>query len=959
MDWTFVSRDRELRQMDGLLARAMGGAGQVCMVTGEAGLGKTSLTAEFARRAEQQHEDLLVAIGDCNSQTGVGDPYLPFREVLGMLAGDIDDRVAQGMTTEENANRLRSFLRVSKRIIKEVGPDLIDIFVPGVGVATRASTMVAQSRGQKTPDSAVAYGGSKQMEQVRIFEQVTRVLVTLSQQRPLIIVLDDLHWIDPSSATLLFHLARRIEGSRILLVGTYRPEEVALERGNSRHPMAQVVPELKRLYGDIVIALTSKDESDGRDFVAEFLDSKANEFSDAFRERLYQQTSGHPLFTTELIRHMCDTGALVKNADGRWAEGAHLDWDILPARAEGAIEERINRLGAHLQEVLSVAAVQGPVFTAEVIAQIVDVPERKLVKTLMQELGRVHLLVSEEGTTKVGSRRVFDFRFRHQLFQKYLYERLGAAERQLIHEDVGVALEDLYADNSATIAGKMAFHFEHAGMPERAAGYYRQAARRAADVYAYREAVTLAKRGIALLESEAESKKSPGLLIELQLLLGEAEHHCGQFAASMAVFREAAQRAQELGNATAAARAAIGYSEPGWRYNLIDSYTSQLLRIALTLLDDVDSTLRSRVMANLAAAIQQRESDAEALQMLSDATAIAQRIDDPRAIIECTRLRFHMDRDPHRINDRVQRASEALRLSRQLDDTKLQLECQTFRLYDLVAVGDIAQSNAELKELLTLAERYGDPFYIYHSQTMKVAHLILKGNFEDAESLAISAMQTGQQLGVDHVEGVLGLQMFTIRREQGRLQEIAPLLENFVREEGVDAAWRPGLALIYADLGCIDDARRHFDELAQEDFRAVPRDSLWQTCLTYLAETCDALQDTRRALKLYEFLRPYSELALVVGNVTACLGAASRPLGQLASTMEEWDTAEQHFQHALELNQKMDAKPWMVRTRYQYARMLARRGNDNDTERSAKLIELANTDARTLGMQSVSLLRGV
>ncbi|MGI9237697.1 MAG: ATP-binding protein [Woeseiaceae bacterium] len=959
MEQVFVSRGRELRQMDGMLAQAMGGAGQVCLVTGEAGLGKTSLTAEFARRAEEQHKDLLVAIGDCNSQTGVGDPYLPFREVLGMLAGDIDDRVAQGMTTEENANRLRSFLRESTRIIKEVGPDLIDIFVPGAGVATRASTMVAQARGRKEPDSTLAYGTSQQMEQVRIFEQVTRVLVTLSQQRPLIIVLDDLHWIDPSSATLLFHLARRIEGSRILLIGTYRPEEVAIERGDSRHPMAQVVPELKRLYGDIVIALTSEDESDGRSFVDEFLDGEANEFSDAFRERLYRRTYGHPLFTTELVRHMCDTGALSKNPEGCWVEGAHLDWDILPARAEGAIEERINRLDVQLQEVLSVAAVQGPVFTAEVIARIVDLPERQLVKTLVQELGRVHLLVREEGATRVGSRRVFNFRFRHQLFQKYLYERLGASERQLLHEDIGLALEDLFADHTATIAGKMAFHFEHAGMPERAADYYWQAARRAADVYAYREAATLAQRGIALLDSAADSGESASLLLELQLLLGEAEHRCGQFAASMAVFREAAQKAQELGNKTAAARAAIGYSEPGWRYNMIDSRTGQLLRDALTLLHDDDSVLRSRVLANLAAAIQRGDSDAEAMQMIDDATAIAQRLGDPRAIIDCTRLRFHMDRDPRRINDRVQLANEALQLSHQLDDTHLQLECLSFRIYDLVAVGDITQARTDLQVLLEIAEQYGDPFYIYHSQTMKVAHLILKGDFEVAASLAISAMQTGQKLGVNHVEGVMGLQMFTIRREQGRLQEIVPVLEHFVSEKGADTAWRPGLALIYADLGRLDDARRHFDELAQDDFLAVPRDSLWQTCLAYLAETCDALQDTRRARKLYEFLLPYSELALVVGNITACLGATSRLLGQLASAMEDWDTAERHFQHALQLNEKIDARPWLARTRYQYGRMLALRGNADDADKAAELIDQAHTDGRALGMQGLSSLPGV
>ena len=138
----FVGRDKELQQLDNRLGLMIDGRGQVCFVTGEAGFGKTSIATEFARRAQQRHKDLLVVIGDCNAHTGIGDPYLPFRELLTMLMGETDDRIAQGMTTEENAGRLKGFLGVSKRIVADVGPDLIDIFLPGVGLATRAGALV-------------------------------------------------------------------------------------------------------------------------------------------------------------------------------------------------------------------------------------------------------------------------------------------------------------------------------------------------------------------------------------------------------------------------------------------------------------------------------------------------------------------------------------------------------------------------------------------------------------------------------------------------------------------------------------------------------------------------------------------------------------------------------------------------------------------------------------------------
>jgi predicted ATPase len=235
----FVSRNKELDRLGELLSRALEGHGQVAFVTGEAGFGKTSLTLEFARRAQQQNQDLLVAIGDCNSQTGIGDPYLPFRELLRMLTGEFADRVASGATTQENANRLRDFLRISKAVVGEVAPDLIDLIVPGAGLATKAGVIIAGNRKRGPSSSSLRAAGasfadaSPMAEQGRIFEQVTAVLVAMAAKRPLILVLDDLQWIDDSSASLMFHLARRIEGSRILIVGTYRPEDVALGRARS------------------------------------------------------------------------------------------------------------------------------------------------------------------------------------------------------------------------------------------------------------------------------------------------------------------------------------------------------------------------------------------------------------------------------------------------------------------------------------------------------------------------------------------------------------------------------------------------------------------------------------------------------------------------------------------------------------------------------------------------------
>jgi predicted ATPase len=175
------------------------------------------------------------------------------------------------------------------------------------------------------------------------------VLGALAQQRPLILVLDDLQWVDTGSASLLFHLGRRIAGSRILIVGAFRPSEVDEGRAGERHPIEPVLHEFKRIFGAFEV---DKGKTESRQFIDAFLDTEPNQLGTKFRDTLYKQTRGHPLFTIELFRDMQDTGVLVKDKKDRWVEGPDLNWDVLPARVDAVIEERVSRLGDELKEVL-------------------------------------------------------------------------------------------------------------------------------------------------------------------------------------------------------------------------------------------------------------------------------------------------------------------------------------------------------------------------------------------------------------------------------------------------------------------------------------------------------------------------------------------------------------------------------------------------------------------------------
>src|SRR4029450_8392008 len=142
---------------------------------------------------------------------------------------------------------------------------------------------------------------------------------------------------------------------------------------------------------------------------------------------------GHALFTVELVREMRERGDLRQDADGQWIDGPTIDWNTLPARVEGAIEKRIQRLETDLQSILTVASVEGETFTAEVVARVQQVQERALVQRLSRELEKRHRLVVAHILTWLGSQRLSLYRFRHHLFQQYVYRNLTEMERVYLH----------------------------------------------------------------------------------------------------------------------------------------------------------------------------------------------------------------------------------------------------------------------------------------------------------------------------------------------------------------------------------------------------------------------------------------------------------------------------------------------------------------------------------------------
>ena len=521
----FVGRERALAQLMGFLRHAISGRGLTVMVTGEPGIGKTALLRRLAVQAQADFPGLIVASGSGNALTGIGDPYLPFRDILGVLTADVEAKWAGGAITSGEARRLWDLLPLTVQALLADGPDLIGSFLPGPSLLqrVRAHAQAAEpwvTALQRLVERNALRRGEAPFQQKDLFNQVTKVLQSLAHHHPLLLLLDDLQWSDAESLGLLFHLTRRIGDHPILVVCASRPMEWWDEAQPVPRLLEEILAELRLSHSESVIDLGQRDADEGQAFIDAFLDTEPNTLNLPFRQELRRHTGGHPFFTIELLRAMQARGDLLRDAAGRWIAGPQLNWEQLPGRVEGVIEERLQALGDDLLDVLQVAAVVGEECIAEVIAHVQASDVREVVHLLSDKLDRQFRLVTALGSRRLGGARLSIYRFRHILFQKHLYNRLDVVQRAYMHESVGDALESIYAGLTGEIAVLLAHHFAESGRVRKAVTYLQQAAEQARRLSAHAEAVGHLRRALGLLETLPEGSERRRLELGLQTSLG-------------------------------------------------------------------------------------------------------------------------------------------------------------------------------------------------------------------------------------------------------------------------------------------------------------------------------------------------------------------------------------------------------------------------------------------------------
>ena len=899
-DGVFVGRQAEMGVLQAALEDALAGRGRLVLLAGEPGIGKTRTTREFVTHAEQR--SALGLWGRCHESAGAA-PYWLWVQII------------------------RAYVRA--RDITQLHAEM------GAGAADIAA-LVPEVR-ERLPDLPLPLRfEDPEQARFRLFDAVTTFLYRAAQHHPLVLVLDDLHWADKPSLLLLEFLVQELRRSRLLVIGTYRDIELSRQ-----HPLSETLAELTREQPLQRLLLPGLNQEEVERFLEVTTESAPPR---ALVESVHTQTEGNPLFLTEIVRLLIQEGELQPE---RWEQRQGVSLRI-PEGVREVIGKRLNRLSPLCNQMLTIAAVIGREFALEELGRLMNGESDERVLEMLEEA--VTARVIEEVPHAMGR-----YQFTHALIQATLYDEMATVRRVRLHRRVGEVLEEVYGTELNPYLAQLAHHFGMAGQSghvEKAITYAARAGARASSLLAYEEAVYHYEKALQALGRQTSVDEAQRC--KLLIALGEAQRQAGAYPQAMDTFQRAADIASTLGLAEELAYAALGFEETTWRPGLPGDAAARLLESALGALGEKDSTLKARVLGSLAKALVFTGAFEEATVVEKQAVAMARRLGDPATLAATLEARFFSSRwQPEHIATRLASAAELVGLSQKTGNREAALRAYNWRLFDLIELGDMPAVDRELAVLTQLVEELRQPFYLYILATFQAMRATFLGHFEEGERLAQQAFTIGQRLRGHDALGIFGVQMFTLRREQGRLQELAPVVRHFVQMSPETSTWRPGLALIYSELGLEQETRTEFERLAAHDFADIPRDARWVACLVYLSEVCTFLGDARRAAVLYQCLLPHNGYTLVVGPTAACYGAAAYYLGLLAVTMCRWEETQGHFAAALAMNARMGAKPVLAHTQYAYAKMLLARAQPDDHAPAMALLDTALAISLELGMHTL------
>jgi len=704
----------------------------------------------------------------------------------------------------------------------------------------------------------------------QLFETFDGLLV--EGPAPVVVVVDDIHWMDPSGLQLLRHLMNNRGRSAALVVATARPEGTA-----PGHPFASVLSESVSAGAADVLDLGALSLEDATVLAADLGSSDVE-----WAERAWRRADGNPFLMTELLR-------------GDQAEGR------LPSAARDPIVQRITGLGSSVFEILSAAAVLGDRSDLDTVAAMSSSPV-EAVEEAFESAFRAGLVVND-GTSRA------DYRFTHSIVREALVDAASAASRSRHHLAAAVALESGRRDAAPEVA-----RHRHAALPRGDPAAARRTALKAyehaIDRFAFEVAASFADMALDAVDAGGGSAEDRAQAV---LLRGRAKVRSGDLN-GIDDCRQALEVANRLGIARMRALATLAWAEavPIWARN-------DLLRAALSVvLDDteLDLALRAQVKARLAQVSYYEESAAERARLSREAVADARADGRPETLASVLTVTHAIVSDPTALGERTEIARQMVAGAVAAGDPLLEAKGLGWLAVDLLELGDRMGAEAAFSRHRALAARLGSRVHLRDADAWDAMRAVLAGRYDEATLLAERARDRGIAAHDPSADTIYWVQRYWCALESGRREEMDDIVvpcERIADQNRDVPAWRAALCLLHVRRGDVDAAAEQYSHPLLDDLESIRRDVVWLNAMTYLAETAWFLRDRDRAADLFELLSPFAERVVLIDRGFACRGSVHRFLGLLGATMGDRDLAEHHLGLARERHAALSAGPLVAR----------------------------------------------
>ncbi|MGH7778552.1 MAG: ATP-binding protein [Candidatus Binataceae bacterium] len=896
----FVGREAELVRMLAGLEAAAAGRGNLVLLSGEPGIGKTRICEELDNLARAR--GVPVTWGRC-WEGGGAQPYWPWIQVLRFCA-----RYRAPAELTANAGD-------AARLLSNLMPDLF-----------------GEYRGERG-QLRVMQAGDELSERFALFVAISDVLRNFAAKMPLVVVLDDLHSADVDSLMLTQFIARDLRRLSILMLVTYRDTQV---RMNTE-------------VGDLIETLTRE----GQNFALRGLSAaQIHEYvelstgktpSEQLVRELYRTTGGNPLFLAETAREMHSDSVTIGAGDTPKSAAR------IPQSIRAVIEARLRKLPQEARDFLLTAAVVGHEFDLRSVSEVSGIDSRQAAIALDE--GSRHGLVARAYDTPDA------YRFSHELVAEVIYDGIPADVRQTLHYRVAEYLARRQPSGRPGAHAALVNHYVRAlpAAADRAVLYARKAAEDSTRLFAYGEAARFYEMALRALEQDRSA--SPRARCDLLLALGAVQCQASEQGGFRQTFLDAASIARSENSPEHLAKAALGYGMLG---NALatglaapDQITKELLEEAIDAIEPADHPLRARLLARLAEEIGASAPRARLTTLIDEAVAIAQARGDAEAQADALFIKFRaLVRGP----DHTAESKAILQEILQIVERNKMDHWNSRISYHLGAValetGDIAGVHDHVATIIAIPEalQRANSGRIDSEITLTIQAMwaLIEGRVEDATRACREALVLGRRRRHSEAEAFFGLQIVSIFREQGRMAEvIGPTAANLANDPQ-NSLVRAILAFAQAQAGRTGDARVELARLEAHEFQSVRRDFTWLGAMAYSAETSAALGDRTSAAVLARLLEPMAERNVSIGFF-CYLGPVAYYLGILAATLGSHDAASGHYEAAIDSAQQLGAIGWIARIQLRYARTLLERNSKGDLDRARYLIDQARATATTLG----------